>query len=90
MGTILTTVLGSVAKNFIVGKLTGQKPKPAEFNSKGLITSKTALGGTGALVMFLLQGGWPETPMAWGGVASAIVVYALTLYGRIRADKAIG
>ena len=90
MGTIVTAILGSMVKNVIVGKLTGKQPKPAEFNSKGLITSKTALGGTGALVMFLLQGGWPETPMAWGGVASAVVVYALTLYGRIKADKAIG
>lgn len=94
MGTLVTMVLGSVLKNVIASKITGNPLTPAEDvaepHTKGLIASQTAWGSTMALIMFLVQGGWPDSSTAWGVIASAVVVWGITLYGRIKADKAIG
>ncbi len=87
---IISAVLGSVIKNAVTAKITGTKPKPAPYDAKGLVQSKTVWGATVALVMYLGQAGWPDSPAAWGVVASAIVVWGFTLYGRFKSKKAIG
>ena len=58
LGKMVVGIVGEKIKDKIMG--TGSKH--IEPDGKGLIQSKTAWGGTGALVLLLAQTGWPETP----------------------------
>ena len=88
-GPLLMKMVATTVGEAVVNKMR-KKPVLVPYDSKGLVKSKTAWGATGALVMFLSQAGWPDSPGAWGAVASAVVVWAFTLYGRIRVSGPIG
>ena len=85
---LIKAIVGAVGQS-VVNKIR-RVPTVGEPAGKGLLQSKTAWGSTIALVMFLSQSGWPATPADWGVWASAVVVWGVTLYGRVTARKPIG
>ena len=85
---LIKAIVGAVGQS-VVNKIPGL-PTVEKFEGKGMVQSKTAWGSTIALVMFLSQSGWPVTPADWGVWASAVVVWGVTLYGRITAKEPIG
>jgi len=86
---LIEKMLATTVGEAVVNKVR-KKPVLVPYDSKGLVKSKTAWGSTAALVMYLSQAGWPDSPAAWGAVASAVVVWVFTLYGRIKASGPIG